>query len=100
MAERVQWSSQLAQVTRMHGWVLSVEQILDGSWARPGQIVSNRKVGSRLDARLQQMAGHLTDGTLSLLEQECLTEVLQVLSNEAPVPGAMLPSKKLPTDQQ
>ena len=84
VAERAQWRSQLAQVTRMHGWVLSVEHILDGSWAQPGEIVSNRKVGSRLDARLQQMAECLTDGTLSALEQECLTEFLQVLSNLRP----------------
>jgi hypothetical protein len=84
VAERAQWRSQLAQVTRMHGWVLATEQILDGSWAQPGEIVSNRKVGSRLDAWRKHMTEHLTDGTLSLLEQECLTEFLQVLSNLRP----------------
>jgi hypothetical protein len=65
----------------MHGWVLSVEHILDGSWAQGGQIMRNKAVGSRLDTWREQMAGHLTDGTLSQLEQECLTELLQVLSN-------------------
>jgi hypothetical protein len=68
----------------MHGWALSVEHILDGSWARSGEAVSNRKVGSRLDAWREQMAGQLTDGTLSQQEQECLTEFLQVLSNLRP----------------
>jgi hypothetical protein len=81
VAERTQWRSQLAQVTRMHGWILSVEHILDGSWAQPGQVVRNKTVGSRLDSWREQMAGHLTDGTLSEMEMECLTEFLQVLSN-------------------
>jgi hypothetical protein len=84
VAERAQWSSQLAEVRCMHGWVLSVEHILDGSWAQPGQIVRNKTVASRLDRWREQMAGHLTDGTLSHLEQECLTEFLQVLSNLRP----------------
>ncbi len=84
VAERTQWSSQLAQVTRMHGWVLSVEQILDGSWAQPGQIVRNKTVGNLLDSWREQMAQHLSDGTLSELEQECLTQFLQVLSNLRP----------------
>jgi hypothetical protein len=84
VAERTQWSSQLAQVTRMHGWVRSVEQILDGSWAQPAEIVSNTTVASRLDSWREQMARQLTDGTLSQLEQECLAECLRVLSNLRP----------------
>jgi hypothetical protein len=84
VAERATWTSQCAQVTRMHGWVLSAEQILDGSWAQPGEIVNNETVGSRLDAWREQMAKHLTDGTLSELEWECLTQFLQVLSNLRP----------------
>ena len=81
VAERVAWAEQLAQVRRMHGWVLSAEHILDGSWVQPGKVVSNETVGSRLDAWREQMAAHLTDGTLCEQEQECLTEFLQVLSN-------------------
>ena len=84
MAERTAWASQLAQVTRMHGWVLSVEHILDGSWAQAEEEVSNATVGQRLDAWRQQMSGHLTDGTLGELEQECLTQFLQQLSNLRP----------------
>jgi len=81
VAERVAWAEQLAQVRRMHGWVLSAEHILDASWAEGGKVVSNETVGSRLDAWREQMAAHLTDGTLCEQEQECLTEFLQVLSN-------------------
>ncbi len=84
VAERAAWERQLAQVTRMHGWVLSVEHLLDGSWAQEGEVVSNAMVGSRLDAWREQMAPQLTDGTLSELERECLTEFLQVLSNLRP----------------
>ncbi len=84
VAERQAFASQCAQITRMHNWVLDVERILDGSWAKPGEMVSNDTVGRRLDARLQQMAQHLTDGRLSELEQKCLTEFLQVLSHLRP----------------
>ena len=44
-------------------------------------MVNNETVGQRLDAWRQAMSQHLTDGTLSPLEQECLTQFLQVLSN-------------------
>ena len=84
VAERAAWADQLAQVKRMHGWVLSVEHLLDDSWAQEGEVVSNVTVGSRLDAWREQMAKQLTDGTLSQREQECLTEFLQVLSNLRP----------------
>ena len=84
MAERAAWADQLAQIKRMHGWVLEVEHLLDGSWAQPGEVVSNATVGSRLDAWRARMAPQLTDGTLSELERECLTEFLQVLSNLRP----------------
>ena len=68
----------------MHGWVLAVDHLLDESLAQPGEVVSNATVGSRLDAWRAQMAPQLTDGTLSELERECLTEFLQVLSNLRP----------------
>ena len=84
VAERAAWSEPLAQVKRMHGWVLDVEHILDGSWAQAEEEVSNATVGQRLDAWRQQMSGQLTDGTLGELEQECLTQFLQQLSNLRP----------------
>ena len=84
MAERTLWSEQLAQVKRMRQWVLDVEGILDGSWSQAGAVVSNAKVGRRLDVWRKQMSRHLTDGTLSELEQECLTAFLQQLTNLRP----------------
>jgi hypothetical protein len=84
VAERAAWSEQVAQIKRMHGWLLEVEHVLDESLVQPGEVVSNAIVGSRLDAWRAQMAELLTDGTLSELEQECLTQFLQVLSNLRP----------------
>ena len=100
VAERAAWASPLAQVKRMQGWVLDIEHILDGSWAQPGEVVSNAAVGSRLDGWRKQMAQQLTDGTFSELERECLTECLQVLTNEASVSGAVLRPQRLSSDQQ
>jgi Transposase IS66 family len=84
VAQRAAWSEQVAQIKRMHGWLLEVEHLLDESLAQPGEGVSNATVGSRLDAWRAQMAQRLIDGTLSELEQECLTKFLQVLSNLRP----------------
>jgi hypothetical protein len=68
----------------MRQWVLDTEQILDGSWAQPGEVVSNQKVGRRLDRWRQTLARRLAKGTFSQVEQACLTEFLQVLSNLRP----------------
>ena len=84
VAERAAWASQLAQVKRMHKWVLEVEQLLDGSWGQAGEVVSNATVGSRLDGWREQMAQELTKGSLSELERDCLTAFLQVLTNLRP----------------
>jgi hypothetical protein len=84
VAERVAWADQLAQIKRLHVWLLEVEHLLDASPAQEGEVVSNATVGSRLDAWRAQMATQLTDGSFSELERECLTEFLQVLSNLRP----------------
>jgi hypothetical protein len=85
VAERAAWADQLAQVKRMQEWVLEVEHILDTSLLlAAGEKVSNETVGSYLDSWRERMAVHLTDGTLSEQEHECLTEFLQLLSNLRP----------------
>ncbi len=84
VAERATWADQLAQVKRLHGWLLEVEHLLDASPAQAGAAVSNALVGSRLDSWRQQMATRLSDGPLSEQEREYLTEFLQVLSNLRP----------------
>ena len=84
VAERTAWKDQLAQVKRLHCWLLEVEHLLDGSLVPEGEVVSNVTVGSRLDSWRERMATHLMDGSLSELERECLTEFVQVLSNLRP----------------
>ncbi len=84
VAERATWADQLAQVKRLHGWLLEVEHLLDASPAQAGAVVSNATVGSCLDSWREQMARRLSDGTLSEQEREYLTEFLQILSNLRP----------------
>jgi hypothetical protein len=84
VAERAAWADQLAQVKRLHGWLLEVEHLLEASPIQEGVVVSNATVGSRLDRWREQMVTRLSDGTLSLGEQEYLSEFLQVLSNLRP----------------
>jgi hypothetical protein len=84
LAQRANWASELAQVKRMRHWVLEAEQILSGRWAQPEEVVSNETVGQRLDAWRQTLTDQLSAGTLSELEQTCLSAFVQVLSNLRP----------------
>jgi hypothetical protein len=81
VAERATWAEPLAQVKRLHGWLLEVEHLLDGSLLAEGEVMSNVMVGTRLDRWRERMNTQLTDGSVSPLERECLTQFLQVLSN-------------------
>jgi Transposase IS66 family len=81
VAERATWAEPLAQVKRLHDWLLEVEHLLDGSLAAEGEVVSNVTIGTRLDHWRERMSRQLTEGSLSQLEHECLSEFLQVLSN-------------------
>lgn len=84
VAERSGWVEQLELVKRMRQWVLDAEHILDGSWVKPGECVSNEKVGRRFDRWRKMLARCLSDAKLSPVEQECLEQFLQVLSNLRP----------------
>lgn len=68
----------------MRQWVLDAEHILDDSQARPGETVSNQAVGRRLDRWRRILARQLATGMPSEEEQTCLSEFLQVLSNQRP----------------
>ena len=84
VAERATWAEPLAQVKRLHGWLLEVEHLLDRSPATEGEVLNNVTVGNQLDRWRERMSRLLTDGSLSQLEQEGLREFLQVLSNLRP----------------
>ncbi len=84
VAERAAWTDQLAQIKRLHGWLLEVEHLLDESLVPAGEVVSNVTVGNRLDSWRERMTAQLKESALSELERECLTEFLRVLSNLRP----------------
>lgn len=84
VAERAIWAESLAQVKRLHGWLLEIEHVLDRSLEAQGEVVNNETVASHLDHWRERMSRQLTEGSLSQLEQECLGEFLQVLTNLRP----------------
>jgi len=84
VAQRSTWTEQIEQVKRMRQWVLDAEHILDGSWATAEEPLTNEHVARRFDHWWQTMNDHLTAGTLSSTEQDCLRPFLQVLSNLRP----------------
>ena len=49
VAERATWAEPLAQVKRLHGWLLEVEHVLDRSIAKAGEVLNNVTVGIGLD---------------------------------------------------
>src|SRR6266702_1088477 len=87
VAERMAWAEPLAQVKRLHGWLLEVEHLLDRCLLPEGEVVSNLTVGTRLDRWREHMSTQLKDSSLSELERECLTECLQERVLLASAPG-------------
>ncbi len=79
-----QWAERVAQVKYMRSWVVDAEHILDGSWATAEEVVNNELVGQRFDQWHSRLTEQLGDGTLSEVQQRCLQEFLQVLSNMRP----------------
>lgn len=84
MAQRAIWAEQLEQVKRLHGWLLEVEHLLDRSLGTEADVLTNVTVGARLDRWRERLSEQLTNGSLSQLEQQCLNEFLQILSNLRP----------------
>lgn len=84
MAERTAWREPLAQVKHRWQCLMEAEHILDGSWSKPGECLSNAKVGRRFDRWRKVLARRKTSSTLGPLEQECLEQFLQQISNLRP----------------
>jgi hypothetical protein len=96
VAERALWTDQVAQIKRLHGWLLEVEHLLDESLVPKGDVVSHAMVGSRLESWRERMAAQVTDGSLSELERECLSELLRVLSTVRPSVGQCFDREDVP----
>lgn len=80
--ERLLWREELLQVKRMRQWVLDAEHILSGNCVAEGAELSNTTVGQRFDTWQRELAQQLTENQLSPLEQQCLEQFLQVLTNQ------------------
>src|SRR5258708_1142547 len=68
----------------MRQWLMEAEHILDGSWSSQGERLSNVKVGRSFDRWRKVLARLKISGTLGPLEQECLEQFLQQISNLRP----------------
>jgi Transposase IS66 family len=80
--ERLIFQEKLRELRQMRQWILEAEHILSADFVQEGVTVSNATVGHQFDAWRQELARQLTEGVLSCLQQECLQQFLQVLSNQ------------------
>lgn len=102
--ERENWREQLEEAESMRQWVVDAEHILDGKWieqhkpmcaASPcmaseqeshaaSPCLASEQIGLRFDCWRSKLAQHLTSGSMSQKQRECLEQFLQVLSNARP----------------
>lgn len=80
--ERLIFQDELTEVRQMRQWVFEAEQILSGSFVQEGSVVTNALVAQRFDTWRQGLARQVTQGLLSSLQQGCLQQFLQLLSNQ------------------
>ena len=66
----------------MRQWVLDAEHILSADWVGEGVVGTNAMVAQRFDAWREGLTRQLTQDDLSSLQQQCLEQFLQVLSNQ------------------
>lgn len=63
----------------MHTWIVETEHILAGTWAKDGEVLTNRAVAERFDHWIATLQAHLSKGALfSESEQGCLIHFLKV----------------------
>ncbi len=71
----------LTAIRKMREWVVEAEHIFDGSWARPGEVISNREVGRRFDAYLGRLSCFLEAEERTEDEKLRLGHLLKVLTH-------------------
>ena len=47
---RQQWSREVSEVRRMHGWLLHAEHLLSGEWRASDELLTNEKVAQCFDS--------------------------------------------------
>ena len=84
MGLRKQWSREVGEVRRMHGWVLETEQILSGEWRAPDEVLTNEKMGQCFDTWCAHLAHLAATESLSENEQSCLAHFLEITAGLRP----------------
>jgi len=74
----------LTAIRRMREWVIEAEPIFDGSWAHPGEVISNGEVGRRFDAYLGRLSCFLEAEERTDDEKLRLGHLLKVLTHLRP----------------
>jgi hypothetical protein len=80
--DRLPFQDTLREVRQMRQWVLDAEHILSADWVGEGVVGTNAMVAQRFDAWREGLTRQLTQDDLSSLQQQCLEQFLQVLSNQ------------------
>jgi hypothetical protein len=71
----------LGQVKAMREWIMRLEHILDGSWAKSPEEISNAEVARRFDEWLTDLTGFLQAEDRTQEEQLRLGHLLKVMSH-------------------
>jgi Transposase IS66 family len=74
----------LASIKSMYEWVLEAEHILDGSWAKQVEEISNAEVGRRFDAYLERLSHCVEAQERTKDERIRLGHLLKVLTHLRP----------------
>jgi hypothetical protein len=81
---RQQWSREVSEVRRMHGWLLHAEHLLSGEWRVPDEMLPNAKVAQCFDSWCAQLAQLVATEPLSENEQRCLAHFLKTTEGLRP----------------
>jgi hypothetical protein len=81
---RQQWSREVREVRRMHGWLLHAEHLLSGEWLASEEMLTNEKVAQCFDSWCAQLAHLATTEPLSENEQRCLAHFLKITEGLRP----------------
>jgi hypothetical protein len=74
----------LAQIRRMREWVIELEHIFDGSWAKDVKEITNAQVGKRLDTYLERLSSFVQAQERTDDEKLRLGHLLKVITHLKP----------------
>jgi len=74
----------LTAIRKMREWVVEAEHSFDGSWVRPGEVLSTSEVGRRFDAYLGRLSCFLEAEERTEDEKLRVGHLLKVLTHVRP----------------